>query len=150
MSRFCPDFTAKLSLFCPDFAQKGLSRFQFWLTKGSGYMPNFDQTWHLDTWQHLSHDTWQLTLYTAGQCARKPAEKFGLLGDKTFPLLMIHLNLFREATKWKTEKSSVFWQTGGGGNKLFPFLAEMSTLNKWGCHSDNCPRRQLHISASNR
>ena len=35
MSRFCPDFTTKLSRFCPDFAQKGLSRFQFWLTKGS-------------------------------------------------------------------------------------------------------------------
>ena len=40
MSRFCPDFTAKLSLFCPDFAQKGLSRFQFWLTKGSANVMN--------------------------------------------------------------------------------------------------------------
>ena len=32
----CPYLAFKMSLFCPDFAQKGLSRSQFWLTKGPG------------------------------------------------------------------------------------------------------------------
>ena len=43
----------------------------------------------------------------------------------------------------KTEKNLVFWQTGWGGNKLFPFLAEMSSsrsddLTQTTVPGDNC------------